>query len=120
MPQTIAQTLAEMMFHAQRFCSKVEDAVKDAAPISHEEDVRIKIGQCRNQFVHLQKLFEDDKLNIENPRVRAEFRQRVMAFLWISFLRTKRDRFQNFPHAYHDRIQLYLSFGHSIRVLAYV
>ena len=85
MPQTIAQTLAEMMFHAQRFCSKVEDAVKDAAPISQEEDLRIKIGQCRNQFVHLQKLFEDDKLNIENPRVRAEFRQRVMALLWISF-----------------------------------
>jgi hypothetical protein len=79
------ETLAEMMFRAQRFCARVEQAIKDVAPIPQEEDLRIKIGQCRNQFVRLQKLFEDDKLNVENPTVRAEFRQLILALLWIAF-----------------------------------
>ncbi len=45
----------------------------------------LKIGQCRNQLAYLQEVFNDGKLNIENPRVRADFRQLVMALLWISF-----------------------------------
>jgi hypothetical protein len=79
------ETLAELMLHADRFCSKVEDAIKDVAPIPEEKDLRTKIGQCRNQLAYLQEVFNDNKLNIENPRVRAEFRQLVMALLWISF-----------------------------------
>jgi hypothetical protein len=79
------ETLAELMLHADRFCSKVEDAIKDVAPIPEEKDLRTKIGQCRNQLAYLQEVFNDNKLNIENPRVRAEFRQLVMALLWVAF-----------------------------------
>jgi hypothetical protein len=79
------ETLAELMLHADQFCSKVEDAIRDAAPIPQEEDLRIKIGQCRNQLAYLQEVFNDGNLSIENPRVRADFRQLVMALLWISF-----------------------------------
>jgi hypothetical protein len=79
------QTLAELMLHADRFCSKVEDAIKDVAPTPEEKDLRTKIGQCRNQLAYLQEVFNDGQLNIENPRVRADFRQLVMALLWISF-----------------------------------
>ena len=79
------ETLAELMLHADRFCSKVEDAIKDVAPIPEEKDLRLKIGQCRNQLAYLQEVFNDGKLNIENARVRADFRQLVMALLWISF-----------------------------------
>jgi hypothetical protein len=79
------QTLAELMLHADRFCSKVEDAINDVAPIPEEKDLRTKIGQCRNHLAYLQEVFNDGQLNIENPRVRADFRQLVMALLWISF-----------------------------------
>jgi hypothetical protein len=79
------ETLAELMLHADQFCSKVEDAIKDVAPILEEKELRLKIGQCRNQLAYLQEVFNDGKLNIENPTVRADFRQLVMALLWISF-----------------------------------
>jgi hypothetical protein len=79
------ETLAELMLHAEQFCSKVEDAMKDVAPIAEERDLRTKIGQCRNQLAYLQDLFNDSNLSIENPKVRADFRQLVLALLWIAF-----------------------------------
>jgi hypothetical protein len=79
------ETLAELMLHADRFCSKVEDAIKDVAPIPEEKDLRLKIGQCRNQLAYLQEVFNDGKLNIENARVRADFRQLILGLLWIAF-----------------------------------
>lgn len=78
-------TLTELMLHADQFCSKIENALKDIAPIPEEKELRTKIGQCRNQLAYLQEVFNDGQLNIENPRVRADFRQLVMALLWISF-----------------------------------
>ena len=79
------EILAELMLHADQFCSKVEDAIKDVAPIAEEKDLRTKIGQCRNQIAYLQEVFNEGKLSIENPRVRADFRQLVTALLWIAF-----------------------------------
>ena len=79
------ETLGELMLHADQFCSKVEAATQDVAPNPEEKELRTKIGQCRNQLAYLQEVLNDGKLNIENPRVRADFRQLVMALLWISF-----------------------------------
>jgi hypothetical protein len=90
------ETLAELMLHADRFCSKVEDAIKDVAPIPEEKELRTKIGQCRNQLAYLQEVFNDGQLNIENPRVRADFRQLVMALLWISFYARSAIDFRSF------------------------
>lgn len=90
------ETLAELMLHADQFCSKVEDAIKDVAPIPEEKDLRTKIGQCRNQLAYLQEVFNDGKLNIENPTVRADFRQLVMALLWISFYARSAINFRTF------------------------
>jgi hypothetical protein len=80
-----SETLAELMLHAEQFCSKVEDAIKDVAPIPEEEELRLKIGQCRNQLAYLQELFNDGNLNIENAAVRADFRLLVMALMWVAF-----------------------------------
>ena len=80
-----SETLAELMLHAEQFCSRVEEATKDVAPIAEHGELRIKIGQIRNQLAELQEIFDDDKLSIENPRVRADFRQLVMALLWVAF-----------------------------------
>jgi hypothetical protein len=80
-----SKTLAELMLHAEHFCSKVEEATKDVAPIAEENELRIKIGQIRNQLAALQELFNDGKLSIENPEVRIDFRQMVIALLWVTF-----------------------------------
>ena len=73
------------MLHAEQFCSRVEEATKDVAPIAEHGELLIKIGQVRNQLAQLQEIFDDGKLSIENPRVRAHFRQVVMALLWVAF-----------------------------------
>jgi hypothetical protein len=79
------ETLAELMLHADQFCSKVEAAAQDVAPNPEEKELRTKIGQCRNQLAYLQGVFNGNELKIENPEVRADFRQLIMALLWISF-----------------------------------
>jgi hypothetical protein len=79
------ETLAELMLHAERFCSRVEEATKDVAPIAEQGELRIKIGQIRNQLAYLQEFYNAGKLTIENGEVRANFRQLVMALLWIAF-----------------------------------
>ena len=79
------EPLAELMLHAEQFCSKVEDAIEDVAPIAEQTELRLKIGQIRNQLACLQEAFNDDSLSMENPRVRAEFRHIVIALLWVAF-----------------------------------
>ena len=101
------------MLHAEQFCSRVEEATKDVAPIAENGELRIKIGQIRNQLTELQEIFNDGKLSIENPRVRADFRQMVMALLWVAFYARTRDRFQNIRNARSNRICLYISFSES-------
>ncbi len=78
-------TLAELMLHADRLCSRVEGLLNDAAPILEEEQLRLKLGQCRNLLARLQDIFNIDELSIENASVRAEFRLLVMALLWVAF-----------------------------------
>ena len=79
------ETLAELMLHADQFCSKVEDAIEDVAPLADHSELRLKIGQIRNQLASLQELFNEGQLNIENATVRADFRQLVIALLWVAF-----------------------------------
>jgi hypothetical protein len=79
------ETLAELMLHAEQFCSKVEQAIEDVAPIAERSELRLKIGQIRNQLASLQELFNEGKLNVENPTVRADFRHLIIALLWVAF-----------------------------------
>jgi hypothetical protein len=80
-----AETLAELMLHAEQFCSKVEEAIEDAPPIADRGELRLKIGQCKNQLAYLQEFYNAGNLSIENAEVRAIFRQLVTALLWIAF-----------------------------------
>lgn len=78
--------LSELMLHADQFCGRVESVIKDAPPeAQEEEELRLKVGQCRNLLARLQTAFDRDELNIGNVSVRGEFRQLVMAILWVSF-----------------------------------
>ena len=37
------------------------------------------------QYASLQELFNEGKLNLENSTVRADFRQMIIALLWVAF-----------------------------------
>jgi hypothetical protein len=73
------------MLHADQFCSRVEAVMKDVAPDSKEKELHAKLGQCRTQLAYLQNVFNENKLDIENPSVRADFRHLVIALLWVAF-----------------------------------
>ena len=60
-------------------------AVLAVAPIAEQGELRTKIGQIRNQLASLQELFNEGKLNLENPPVPADFRQMIIALLWVAF-----------------------------------
>jgi hypothetical protein len=81
----VTETLTEMMLHADQFCSKVEAAMQNGAPIAEASELRLKIGQIRNQLASLQELFNEGKLNLEDQMVRADFRQMITALLWVAF-----------------------------------
>ena len=79
-------TLTELLFHAEQFCLRIETAVADSAPAPDEdEELRLKIAQCRGLLALLQKAFEEDELRIENPSVRGNFRSLVLALMWVAF-----------------------------------
>jgi hypothetical protein len=79
------ETLAELMLHAEQFCSKVETAMEDVGPLAERTELRLKIGQCKNQLAFLQEFYNAGNLSIENAEVRALFRQLVTALLWVAF-----------------------------------
>jgi hypothetical protein len=79
-------TLAELLFHAERFCVKVESASNDhvLTPIDRDE-LRLKIGQARNIAALLQQAYNDDELSLARASVRANYRYLIVSLLWVAF-----------------------------------
>lgn len=77
--------LSEMMLQAEVFCSAVADRATDLPRNEEQDELRLKIGQCRGGIARLQALYDGDCLKIENAEVRAEFRQLILALLWVAF-----------------------------------
>jgi hypothetical protein len=79
-------TLAELFFHAERFCLRIESAVADSAPApDDDEELRLKIAQCRGLLSLLQKAFEEDELKIENASVLGNFWRLISTLMWVAF-----------------------------------
>ena len=81
-------TLVELMFHAEQFCARIESVIADCAPASvpeDDEELRLKIGACRNILALLQADLDEDELRIENVSVRINFRYLVICLLWVAF-----------------------------------
>jgi hypothetical protein len=78
-------TLSELMLSADQFCSKIESIAQDLAPTREQEELRLKVAQCRMVLGQLQKFFNENKLTVENASVRGDVRHLVTALLWIAF-----------------------------------
>lgn len=79
-------TLVEILFHVEQFCSRIETAVFDCAPCpSDDEEMRLKLSQCRGLIDQLQQAYEEDRLSLENAFTRGHFRMLIMALMWVAY-----------------------------------
>jgi hypothetical protein len=79
------EILSEMMLAAERFCNQIETRNKDVAPNPEEKELHAKLGLCRTQLAYLQNIFDNDRLNFEDPLVREGFRHLIIALMWVAF-----------------------------------
>ena len=79
------ETLAELMLHADQFCSKVEEAIRMLLQSLNTRIYGSRLGKSEISSRSSRKILDDGKLSIENPRVRGEFRHIVIALLWVAF-----------------------------------
>ena len=80
-----AELLAEMLLHSAQFCSKAEALSASLSEKQELDEFRLKLGQARNILERLQVAYSDDALDLGNNQAIGEFRQLVIALLWIAF-----------------------------------
>ena len=78
-------TLVEIMFRAEQFCGRIESRARSEMQKPEQEELRLKIGQCRTLLAELQKAYNEDELNLEHALVKGQFRLVIMTLLWITF-----------------------------------
>jgi hypothetical protein len=79
------ELLAEMLLHSAQFCSKAEVLSASLGEKQELDEFRLKLGQARNILERLQVAYSDDALDLGNKQAIGEFRQLVIALLWIAF-----------------------------------
>jgi hypothetical protein len=90
-----AETMFEMMIHAERFCSAVENLADDLAGKEHEE-LRMKISQCRSLLQQLRLIYDASELTATNGSACGYFRQLIIAFMWTAHYARKTIDFRLF------------------------
>ena len=73
------------MPQGEMFCGQSESRAQDRPRNSEQDQLRLKIGQCRGALAQLQSYYDADKLKISDLSVRADFRSLVMSLLWVAF-----------------------------------
>ncbi len=91
-----AETLFEMMLASDRFCSEIGSAIEDLAPSRDQEDLRLKIAQCRALLQQLRVSYDEDKLTPENAAVLGHFRQLILALIWVAYHARENITFKQF------------------------
>jgi len=83
------------MLEADIFCSRVESSMAKTRRLKDEE-LRLKIGHCREVLAYLQGLYEDGNLNIDSRSVPEAFRYLVKSLMLVTFHRRRRIDFDLF------------------------
>ena len=76
--------LIEIIDTADEFCSAVESAIQDAAPLPEREgqELRLKLGLCRNLIGYVRGLANPE---VENPMARDTVRSLLTAMIWVAY-----------------------------------
>ena len=72
------------MLEADIFCSQVKGNLAKSRRLKDEE-LRLKIGQCREVLAYLQGIYEDGNLTIDYGSVPEAFRHLVKSLMWVAF-----------------------------------
>ncbi len=102
--------LVELILQADLFCNHVESLAKNALDPPTSDALRLKISQCRGATTHLQELYENDELGIDDSGTCADFRNVIISLLWISFL--ARDLISH--RMYRKLVQIESSFTYAL------
>ncbi len=94
--QDETELLAELMLHATQFCNAVGSLEVPFQTSSNEREFYLKLGQARNILERLQQSYNEGLLSLDDKVVAAEFRQLVIALLWIAFYRRHQLDFKTF------------------------
>lgn len=76
--------LAEMLLQADILCARVESGALATNPPGQDE-IRLKICQCKGAIARLQSSYEEDRLTLEDQCICAEFRNLLMSLMWVCF-----------------------------------
>lgn len=87
--------LTEIMLQTEIFCSQLEGQLTRATRKKNEE-LLLKIAQCRGALSFLQGVYEDGQLTFEHPAVAQTFRHLVISLMWVSFYGGPRVDFEFF------------------------
>jgi hypothetical protein len=79
------ELLAEVMLHSAQFCSKADALSARISDKKELDEFRLKLGQARNIVQRLQQSYNDDRLDASSKTVMEEFRQLVIALLWVGY-----------------------------------
>jgi len=79
------ETLAALMLRSELFCSAVEKATGGGLWHASDDELRLKISQCRGLLGQLQSIYDDNHLAISDDRVRAHTRHLLMTLMWVAF-----------------------------------
>jgi hypothetical protein len=79
------ELLAEMMLHADQFCSKAEALSQRLPDNADLQELRLKLGQARNTLGRLQHAYNHSALETSSAAAMAEFRQLIIALLWAGY-----------------------------------
>jgi hypothetical protein len=79
------ELLAEMMLHSTQFCNKADALSGRISDKQELHEFRSKLGQARNAVERLQQIYNDEGLDIASKTVMEEFRQLVIALLWVGY-----------------------------------
>jgi|SRR5881227_2552500 hypothetical protein len=77
--------LSEMMLQAEVFCADIESRAQDMPQTPDQDELRLKISQCRGALSQLQTYYDENTLTIAEPLVRADFRSLTISLLWVAF-----------------------------------
>ena len=80
-----SELLAEMMLHAAQFCNQAETFSTLLDNKRDLEEFRLKLGQARNMLERLQQTYNESALDMQNKGLMAEFRQLIIALLWMGY-----------------------------------
>jgi hypothetical protein len=72
----------EIIAMSDKFCAGIESALMDVGPLKDDQDLRKKLGLCRNLIAYIRSMPD---AGIANPIARDSLSRLITAMTWLAF-----------------------------------